>query len=358
MGGGQMKNNVIITKLDIANFRGLNNVVIDGLSNINIFVGANNCGKTSVLETVKILGEPTNFGKFLQLALFRSHASAAVKNKNLIHYVANIFQKVDEEDASHYQYKMGAIINNQRHDYEADGVLGEISDSLGETTQTLDVTVMSTIEGEKKKYSECRIVNGKNNQFVSTIKPNFDCIYLHSELNYYRSCCVHLTHYIRNVGKEDILQILRSFDPNISDISIIGEDIYLHNQISGTMPLFSYGLGLQKAVLITSVIVYCKNGIILIDEIDNAIHVSAFEEVFHWFVKTCLKYNVQAFITTHSAEAIDAMLKVSHEIHTDADPLKIITMRKSCKSNTTFLKIRTGEEAYQDREQYRMELRV
>ena len=353
-----MKNNVIITKLDIANFRGLNNVVIDGLSNINIFVGANNCGKTSVLEAVKILGEPTNFGKFLQLALFRSHASAAVKNKNLIHYVANIFQKVDEEDASHYQYKMGAIINNQRHDYEADGVLGEISDSLGETTQTLDVTVMSTIEGEKKKYSECRIVNGRNNQFVSTIKPNFDCIYLHSELNYYRSCCVHLTHYIRNVGKEDILQILRSFDPNISDISIIGEDIYLHNQISGTMPLFSYGLGLQKAVLITSVIVYCKNGIILIDEIDNAIHVSAFEEVFHWFVKTCLKYNVQAFITTHSAEAIDAMLKVSHEIHTDADPLKIITMRKSCKSNTTFLKIRTGEEAYQDREQYRMELRV
>ena len=91
---------------------------------------------------------------------------------------------------------------------------------------------------------------------------------------------------------------------------------------------------------------------------DNAIHVSAFEEVFHWFVKTCLKYNVQAFITTHSAEAIDAMLKVSHEIHTDSDPLKIITMRKSCKSNSTFLKIRTGEEAYQDREQYRMELRV
>ena len=353
-----MKDNVLISKLDIANFRGLNNVIIDGLSNINIFVGANNCGKTSVLEAVKILGEPTNFGKFLQLALLRSHASAATKNKNLTHYVANIFQKVDEEDAPHYHYKIGAIINSQRHEYEADGVFGEISDSLGKNAQTLDVTVMSTIEGEKKKYSEYRIVNGKNNQFVSTIKPNFDGIYLHSELNYYRSCCVHLTHYIRNVGKEDILQLLCSFDSNITDISIIGEDIYLHNRISGTMPLFSYGLGLQKAVLITSVIVYCKNGIILVDEIDNAIHVSAFEEVFHWFVKTCLKYNVQAFITTHSAEAIDAMLKVSHEIHTDSDPLKIITMRKSCKSNSTFLKIRTGEEAYRDREQYRMELRV
>ena len=110
--------------------------------------------------------------------------------------------------------------------------------------------------------------------------------------------------------------------------------------------------------MITSVIVYCKNGIILIDEIDNAIHVSAFEEVFRWFVETCLKYNVQAFVTTHSAEAIDAMLKVSHEMHTKDDMLKIITMRKSRKTKSTFLKIRTGEEAYQDREQYRTELRV
>lgn len=351
-------NNVLISKLDIANYRGLNNVVIDGLSNINIFVGANNCGKTSVLEAVKILEDPTNFGKFLQLALLRAHASSDAKNKNLVHYVTNIFQKVAEEDAQHYHYKIGAEINTQWHNYEADGVLGERSNSLGETAQTLDVTVMSTIEGEKRKYSEYQIENGKNNTFTSTMKPNFDGIYLHSELNYYRSCCVHLSHYIRNIGKEDVLEIVRSFDPNISDISIIGEDIYLHNHFSGTMPLFSYGLGLQKAVLITSVIVYCKNGVILVDEIDNAIHVSAFEEVFHWFVKTCLKYNVQAFITTHSAEAIDAMIKISHEIHAENDPLKIITMRKSSKSSSTFLRIRTGEEAYQDREQYRMELRV
>ena len=94
-GGEQTMNNVLISKLDIANYRGLNNVVIDGLSNINIFVGANNCGKTSVLEAVKILEDPTNFGKFLQLALLRAHASSDAKNKNLVHYVTNIFQKID-----------------------------------------------------------------------------------------------------------------------------------------------------------------------------------------------------------------------------------------------------------------------
>ena len=68
-------NNVLIEELKIENYRGLNNVTIPSLSHINIFVGNNNCGKTSVLEAVKLLGEPTNIGRVLQLALLRAHPS-------------------------------------------------------------------------------------------------------------------------------------------------------------------------------------------------------------------------------------------------------------------------------------------
>ena len=80
----------------------------------------------------------------------------------------------------------------------------------------------------------------------------------------------------------------------------------------------------------TAVLVDCKNGVIIVDEIDNAIHVSAFEEVFHWFADTCLKYNIQAFISTHSAEAIDAIVQTTLKFPQDIDPIKVYTMRKSC----------------------------
>ena len=97
---------------------------------------------------------------------------------------------------------------------------------------------------------------------------------------------------------------------------------------------------------------------ILIDEIDNAIHISAFEAVFRWFLEACLKWNVQAFITTHSAEAIDAILKIAHQEHSQEDILRVITLRKDNKVNVTRKKVRSGEEAYADRAQFEMELRV
>ena len=49
---------LVIDGLKIDNFRGLNDLVIDDFSNVNIFVGANNSGKTSALEALKLLGSP------------------------------------------------------------------------------------------------------------------------------------------------------------------------------------------------------------------------------------------------------------------------------------------------------------
>lgn len=224
-------NNVLIEELKIENYRGLNNVTIPSLSHINIFVGNNNCGKTSVLEAVKLLGEPTNIGRVLQLALLRAHPSASARIKNIVQYVTTIFQKTEEESTFHYHYKIGAKIKGHFLEYAADGTIGELTDSLGDSAQTFDMSVMYSSDNGKKSYYDFQIVNGVNNKFAAINKPNYEGIYLHSELNYYRSCCVHLTDYITRIGKEDILQILNSFDPNITDISIVGEDIYLHSTL-------------------------------------------------------------------------------------------------------------------------------
>lgn len=43
----------MINKLIIEQFRGINDLKIDKLNRINLIVGDNNCGKTSVLEDRK-----------------------------------------------------------------------------------------------------------------------------------------------------------------------------------------------------------------------------------------------------------------------------------------------------------------
>lgn len=355
-----MKKTLIIEGLRIDNFRGLNDFTIEDFSVVNIFVGANNSGKTSVLEALRLLGSPDDMGQVVRLALQRAQVSAEARKKNIINYILSIFQKVtDEEDhQNYYHIKLGVDVRGRQHAYEADGTIGEIVDSTGTTKKALDVAIKTSINNGKTNYQSIQVVNGEEAKFTSTEKPVYSALYLHSTVNYYRSCANLLTDYIVEEGKGDVLQILQTFDKNIDDISIVGEDIYLHNVHSGSMPLFAYGSGLQKAVFLTIAIAYCKNGVILIDEIDNAIHVSAFEDVFKWFLNACLRWNVQAFITTHSAEAIDAILKSAHKEHSTEDVLRVITLRKDPKTNTTRTKVRSGEDAYSDRLCYKAELRV
>jgi AAA15 family ATPase/GTPase len=57
------------------------------------------------------------------------------------------------------------------------------------------------------------------------------------------------------------------------------------------------------------------NGILLVDEIEISIYVSALSRIFSWLIETCRRLEIQLFVTTHSLEAIDAMLQP--EIATD-----------------------------------------
>lgn len=347
-----------ISKLHVENFRGLNNLTIDSFSTINIFVGANNSGKTSILEAIKLMSAPRDIGLLITLALQRVQIAKELKTNNLVRYMTSLFQRdKDEESQKYYGIKLQLTYDGHDYEYEADGDVGIIVNTSGESRDSLDIAIKTKKDQGNINYAQKRLISGSSDDISAKEKPTFTSLYLTSSTNYYSSCVKLLSNYIIEEGKSDILRILRSFDSHIEDISIVGTDIYLYSSFSGSMPLFSYGLGMQKALLLTALIANCKNGIVLIDEIDNAIHVSAFEDVFKWFLAACEKNNVQAFITTHSLEAVDAILNAAHESHLE-DSLRVITLRKSPIDNMSKCKVRTGEEAFYDRETFRMELRV
>lgn len=350
-----------INQLHLYRFRGFHDVTLDNLSQVNVLVGANNCGKTSVLEAIHLMSNPSSFGLLLRLSNLRARASSEAKKKNRINYLLSMFQRFfdSETDTTHYRIKLEVELSDTSRVYEADGVLSDWMDASGEETQALDLTM--SIERPDTDHVVRRneqIINGEDQQFLAPQKNLYRSIYVHSSVNPYRASVQYLSDYIIRERKDTILEMLQRFDPTIDDISIVGEDVYLHNSTSGTLPLFAYGSGMQKAVSLTALIASSKSGVLLIDEIDNTIHVSAFEDVFRWLLDACAAYRVQAFITTHSLEALDAILRVSHERFPKDDLLRIITLRKDYESQTTRCRTRTGEEAYLDRERFGLELRV
>ena len=349
---------IILKRLNVEQYRGINKLYIDDLSQINVFVGENNSGKTSILEAIKIFSDPKNIGQLVALAFQRSSASLEKRRKKLVELILSIFQQGKDDDHESYSIKMSAEVYEHKYAYEADGTVGELTTYAGEEKTILDLAVGISVDGKKMDYTRDRIINDADYSFETKERRLFQSLYLPSSASLYKSCVLFLSQYILKEGTNDVIRVLQSFDSNIEDINIVGDDIYLYNSVSGSMPLFTYGSGLQKAVLLASVILYCQNGTLLIDEIENAIHVSAFEDVFSWFINSCMKYNVQAFITTHSLEAVDALINVVHDHYANDDILRVITLRKDVKNNITRYKNRDGQLAFSDREQFQMELRV
>ena len=62
---------IYIQNLYIRSFRGIRDLEVERLNHINLIVGDNNCGKTSVLEAILLLRDPYNFSNVMRVARLR-----------------------------------------------------------------------------------------------------------------------------------------------------------------------------------------------------------------------------------------------------------------------------------------------
>jgi hypothetical protein len=60
-----------LDKLTIRRFRGLRDLPLDGLGRVNLLVGPNNTGKTSILEAISVFCSPMDLGAWFQAAYLR-----------------------------------------------------------------------------------------------------------------------------------------------------------------------------------------------------------------------------------------------------------------------------------------------
>jgi AAA15 family ATPase/GTPase len=70
-----------------------------------------------------------------------------------------------------------------------------------------------------------------------------------------------------------------------------------------------YGEGLQRMFHIGLLFAGAKNGIVLIDELENAIHASLLQPFARFIADLARELNVQVFLTTHSRECIQAFVE-------------------------------------------------
>lgn len=120
----------------------------------------------------------------------------------------------------------------------------------------------------------------------------------------------------------DFIEILKEFDPQVLGINALQPEyqgmtpdyrVLSHNHKEG-LPLSVYGDGMKKAILMSAEVIRAKNGILLIDEFETAIHTSAMSQTFARILQTAMKMNVQVLMTSHSKEAIEKVLHLDESL--------------------------------------------
>src|SRR5208337_2753643 len=114
-------------------------------------------------------------------------------------------------------------------------------------------------------------------------------------------------------GDLDILEALKIIEPRTRRIEVLSEitgpSIYLDIGLQALVPLAVCGEGLVRLFSITVELAALKEGVLLIDEIDNGLHYSVMPHLWQLLGQLVEKHNVQIFATTHNHEILRTALE-------------------------------------------------
>jgi ABC-type branched-subunit amino acid transport system ATPase component len=349
-----------LESITIHEFRGIRDLELKDLGNINLLVGTNNSGKTSVLEALSIYCHPRDIRVWLSTAIQReqeyrlprtsaldalqwlfSHTPLLDREKSMtgtISISSSGAFAINQMKATYEEIEGMVVLEKQRKLTTGDEQLAESEDEqIGENRDLIEERrginlrvelydgqldlfnekTTSIIEEYQLWERELRLrALGKREPslLTSVVTPASH----RSEIGQFRLLSEARFHNF----KSDVLDLLRQMDPNISDIEILLPpqstssqfNIYIQHEKLGLAPVSTFGDGVRRLLHIALKLASVKGGILFIDELESTIHTEALQNSFRWLVKWCKEMDVQLFATTHSLEAVDALLDVTeHE---------------------------------------------
>ena len=286
--------------ITIENYKVFQNFKLDNINRVNIFAGFNNTGKTSLLEAIYLLTKQNNMSSFFEMIRLKNKLETLNTTYLNDYFDSNIkiegqFNKVHTKiEIAKYE----ALEIDKKDDYLASyKILSQIdSDTLENIAHTFEYNPL------QRFYEKIEVL----------------CNSIFKSPYFYNKNEIVNTHY-KNVQLKEFSLIVdfikEHIDTNINDIELtekndikrflVDTDIFPEKSVDIT----SYGEGLQRIFEIALSFAYCKNGVLLIDELETAIHYSLLVDFTKFIQELARKFNVQVFITSHSKECIDAFVQ-------------------------------------------------
>lgn len=329
-----------LADIEISRFRVFRQLSIEGLSNVNLIVGANNSGKSSLLEALHLYflqGSRTRIPELLlsrEEFSFKRMRARSLRNRDITLAYESLFFGRPSLD-SLPSLRIGPVRERLPSLAITFSWLREITDEVEGAIrlQTVkaapddDLDVLPGLDisfgGRQTLVSLDRLDRDIAIRSRLSREPELPVVFLPSR-GLDREEMGRLWDTIAlTEDEETIVSALRSISPSIEKVVLVQNPNSRNSrtlmvklaEFSDPVPFKSLGEGVEHLLSIALALVRARNGIILIDEIENGIHYSVQPALWKMIFKQAKKWKIQVFSTTHSWDCVEGFQIAAPESH-------------------------------------------
>jgi predicted ATP-dependent endonuclease of OLD family len=362
----------MLKSLKIENFRCFQTFKLQKLGRVNLLVGNNNSGKTSILEAIQLLCSRNDVEPLID-ALDRRGEYLGGDGKVR-------FDPRSEFDISHLFY------SHQVHVGKGFSILGMNDDTQTEVLVSILKFPPEQDNNTAEKYSAHRDWDKELNQsqefrilfkwklddgskeiliglplssnnslprnilrhaYSSLKKESIKTLFIKSSSLTVEGMTSLFEQVVLTPEEELVYNALQGIEPNIERIAAVGSEKYRNAERGGfvvrfsnnnqRVPIGSMGDGIWRMLGIILAIVNTKNGVLLIDEIDTGLHFSVMFDMWKLIWETAKRLNVQVFATTHNSDCWTSLATVANsESHVGDDGITIHRIERDKSMSVMF----------------------
>ena len=298
----------ILQHLSIEAYRGIFGLELAELSPVSLFVGANNAGKSSILEAAGLLLRPPDPSQWVSMV---RHRDAEVS------LIDGLWAAFPDSEALHVEdgpqqskpIALSGTTSGAARRIEARCVATE---SLG-STEVADLSARIEVSVNGQPAVTLRFPAPPA---VSHQVPMFRIFEVTPATHYSSKAMVeHLSRVIDEGKKELTVELLQVFDNDVTGLDVSAlpkrEAVRVTHAKRGVVDLASFGDGMRRSAALALALTRASQGVLLIDEIEAGVHPSVLRSVLGKLLEAAASAQVQLLATTHSLEAVDALVEAA-----------------------------------------------
>lgn len=346
----------MLKSIKIESFRCFKSFELQQLGRINLLVGENNSGKTSILEAIQLFCSRCN------LEILRER----MNNRSEYFYDDELRREGEigrdgELDIRHlfYGHEIEAgsqlsIIDNNQNKLSLFIELSPSYQTIPDELQELQFRVSWTPELEDETFILPLSSNGGLPVFhirkfrTNAKNPRPKTLFITSSSLKTDQMIELFNQVVLTPDEKIIEQALNKIDSKIQRIAAVNPQrlryspysrngfVLLLGDSNQRVPIGSMGDGIWRILGLALAIVSAKDGYLFVDEIDTGLHFTAMSDMWKMIWDTAKRLNVQVFATTHNSDCWKSLADIAQQENITDDGIRIHRIERDKEKSIIF----------------------